>query len=58
MYPSRKLLSIHIRKFLDLIDEYRNANPIMKLTTIPRMEEIVDAYKYIEVHDPRVNVNP
>ena len=58
VYPSRKLLSIHIRKFLDLIDEYRDANPIMKLTTIPSIEEIVDAYKYIEVHDPRVNVNP
>ena len=58
VYPSRKLLSIHIRKFLDLIDEYREANPIMKLTTAPRIEDIIDVYKSIEVFDPHVNVDP
>ena len=58
VYPSRKLLSIHIRKFLDLIDQYRDVNPIMKLTLPPRIEDIMDVYKSIEVHAPRVQAGP
>jgi DNA-binding transcriptional LysR family regulator len=54
VYPSRKLLSIHIRKFLDLIDQYRDENPIMKSNSPPRRQDIPELYERILVHSPQV----
>lgn len=54
VYPSRKLLSLHIRKFLDMLDEYRQQNPVMQFSTLPKSKMANEIFKLVQVFEPRV----